>query len=72
MTAQGKLNQTRKLLAPIADTNVRASFNYGWHLLAEDKFQEGYKYIRAGAIDELRVWGHEWILRKDYNIGAGS
>ena len=28
MTAQGKLNQTRKLLAPIADTNVRASFNY--------------------------------------------
>ena len=69
MTAQGKLNQTRKLLAPIADTNVRASFNYGWHLLAEDKFQEGYKYIRAGAIDELRVWGHEWILRKDYNIG---
>ena len=69
MTAQGKLNQTRKLLAPIADTNVRASFNYGWHLLAEDKFQEGYKYIRAGAIDELRVWGHEWILRKNYNIG---
>jgi len=69
MTAQGKLNQTRKLLAPIADTNIRASFNYGWHLLAEDKFQEGYKYIRAGANDELRVWGHEWILRKDYNIG---
>ena len=69
MTAQGKLNQTRKLLAPIADTNVRASFNYGWHLLAEDKFQEGYKYIRTGAIDELRVWGHEWILRKEYNIG---
>ena len=23
MTAQGKLNQTRKLLAPIADTNIR-------------------------------------------------
>ena len=69
MTSQGKLNQTRKLLAPIADTNVRASFNYGWHLLAEDKFQEGYKYIRAGAIDELRVWGHEWILRSKYNIG---
>ena len=69
MTAQGKLNQTRKLLAPIADTNIRASFNYGWHLLAEDKFQEGYKYIRAGANDELRVWGHEWILRSKYNIG---
>tara|TARA_B100000965_G_scaffold297389_1_gene255717 strand:+ start:5533 stop:6843 length:1311 start_codon:yes stop_codon:yes gene_type:complete len=69
MTSQGKLNQTRKLIAPIADTNNRASFNYGWHLLAEDKFQEGYKYIRAGAIDELRVWGHEWILRKEYNIG---
>ena len=69
MTAQGKLNETKKLLAPIADTNVRASFNYGWHLLGEDKFQEGYKYIRTGAIDELKVWGHEWILRKDYNIG---
>ena len=69
MTAQGKLNQTRKLIGPIADTNIRASFNYGWHLLAEDKFQEGYKYLRAGANDELRVWGHEWILRKDYNIG---
>ena len=69
MTAQGKLNQTRKLLAPIADTNIRASFNYGWHLLAEDKFQEGYKYLRAGANDELRVWGHEWILRSKYNIG---
>jgi len=69
MTSQGKLNQTRKLLAPIADTNPIASFNYGWHLLAEDKFQEGYKYIRAGAMDELRVWGHEWILRGKYNIG---
>ena len=69
LNAQGKFDESREVLAPIADTNVRASFNYGWYLLAEDKLQEGYKYIRAGAIDELRVWGHEWILRKDYNIG---
>ena len=69
LNAQGKFDESREVLAPIADTNVRAAFNYGWYLLAEDKLQEGYKYIRAGAIDELRVWGHEWILRKDYNIG---
>ena len=37
--------------------------------MAEDKLLEGYKYVRVGARDELRVWGHEWILRKDYNIG---
>ena len=69
LNAQGKFDKSREILAPIADTNARASFNYGWYLLAEDKLQEGYNYIRAGAIDELRVWGHEWILRKDYNIG---
>ncbi len=69
LNAQGKFDKSREILAPIADTNARASFNYGWYLLAEDKLQEGYKYIRAGASDELRVWGHEWILRKDYNIG---
>ena len=69
LNAQGKFDKSREILAPIADTNVRAAFNYGWYLLAEDKLQEGYKYIRAGAMDELRVWGHEWILRKDYNIG---
>ena len=69
LNAQGKFDESREILAPIADTNVRAAFNYGWYLLAEDKLQEGYNYIRAGAIDELRVWGHEWILRKDYNIG---
>ena len=68
-TAQGKLNETRKILEPIADKNKRASFNYGWHLLAEDKLQEGYKYIRAGADLDLRVWGHEWILKTKYNIG---
>jgi len=67
MNAQGK--RVKELLAPIADTNDRASFNYGWHLLAEDKLIEGYKYIRVGSKDDLRVWGHEWILRKDYNIG---
>ena len=69
LNAQGKFDKSREILAPIADTNARASFNYGWYLLAEDKLQEGYKYIRAGASDELRVCGHEWILRKDYNIG---
>ena len=69
MNAQGKCKETEELLAPLADTNIRAAFNYGWHLMAEDKLLEGYKYVRVGARDELRVWGHEWILRKDYNIG---
>ena len=69
MNSQGKEREAAKLLAPIADTNVRAAFNYGWHLMAEDKLLEGYKYVRVGARDELRVWGHEWILRKNYNIG---
>ena len=69
MTAQGKIEETKKILSTIADVNDRAAFNYGWFLLGEDKLQEGYKYIRVGSKDELRVWGHEWILRKDYNIG---
>ena len=69
MTAQGKIEETKKILSTIADVNDRAAFNYGWFLLGEDKLQEGYKYIRVGAKDELRVWGHEWILRSDYNIG---
>ena len=69
MSAQGKFKETKELLSTIADTNDRAAFNYGWYLLGEDKLQEGFKYIRTGAKDELRVWGHEWILRKDYNIG---
>ena len=69
MNAQGKEREAAELLAPVADNNPKGSYNYGWHLLADDKFLEGYKYVRVGAIDELRVWGHEWILRKDYNIG---
>ena len=69
MNAQGKYKETEELLAPIADVNDRAAFNYGWHLMADDKLLEGYKYIRVGSKDELQVWGHEWILRKKYNIG---
>ena len=69
MTAQGKIQETKEILAPLADTNKKAAFNYGWFLLAEDRLQEGYKYIRTGAQDDLKVWGHEWILRRDYNIG---
>jgi len=69
LNAQGKVEESQEILAPIADHNDRASFNYGWYLLSEDKLQEGYKYIRVGAKFDLRVWGHEWILKQDYNIG---
>jgi len=69
VNAQGREREAAEIFAPLADTNIRAAFNYGWHLMAEDKLLEGYKYVRVGARDELRVWGHEWILRKDYNIG---
>ena len=69
VNAQGKEREAAAIFAPLADTNIRAAFNYGWNLMAEDKLLEGYKYVRVGARDELRVWGHEWILRKDYNIG---
>jgi len=69
MSAQGKFKETKELLSTIADTYDRAAFNYGWYLIGEDKLQEGFKYIRTGAKDDLRVWGHEWILRKKYNIG---
>ena len=47
MNAQGKERETAELIAPLADTNIRAAFNYGWHLMAEDKLLEGYKYVRV-------------------------
>ena len=34
MNAQGKERETAELIAPLADTNIRAAFNYGWHLMA--------------------------------------
>ena len=69
VNAQGKEREAAAIFAPLADTNFSAAFYYGWHLMAEDKLLDGYMYVRVGARDELRVWGHEWILRKDYNIG---
>jgi len=69
VNAQGREREAAAIFAPLADKNIRAAFNYGWHLMADDKLLEGYKYVRAGASDELRVWGHEWVLRSKYNIG---
>jgi len=66
LTAQGKFEESKKLLEPLAFKYPQAAFNYGWFLLGEGKLQEGYQYIRAGA--NLKVWGHEWILKETYNI----
>ena len=66
LTAQGKFEESKRILKPLADHIPQAAFNYGWFLLGEDKLQEGYKYIREGA--ELKVWGHEWLLKEKYNI----
>jgi hypothetical protein len=65
-TAQGKFEESKRILKPLANKIPQAAFNYGWFLLGEDKLQEGYKYIREGA--ELKVWGHEWLLKEKYNI----
>ena len=65
-TAQGKFEESKRILKPLANKVPQAAFNYGWFLLGEDKLQEGYKYIREGA--ELKVWGHEWLLKEKYNI----
>ena len=65
-TAQGKFEESKRILKPLANKIPQAAFNYGWFLFGEDKLQEGYKYIREGA--ELKVWGHEWLLKEKYNI----
>lgn len=69
-TAQGKFEESKRILKPLADKVPQAAFNYGWFLLGEDKLQEGYKYIREGA--ELKVWGHEWLLKEKYEIDESS
>lgn len=66
LTAQGKFEESKKILQPLADHIPQAAFNYGWFLLGDNKLQEGYKYIREGA--NLKVWGHEWILKERYGI----
>jgi tetratricopeptide (TPR) repeat protein len=66
LTAQGKFEESKKILQPLANYIPQAAFNYGWFLLADNKLQEGYKYIREGA--KLKVWGHEWILKEQYGI----
>ena len=43
MTSQGKYEKTKKLLKPIVNKSDKAAFNYGWHLMADDKLLEGYK-----------------------------
>lgn len=65
-TAQGKFEESKRILKPLADKVPQAAFNYGWFLLGDGNLQEGYKYIREGA--KLRVWGHEWLLKEKYNI----
>ena len=66
LTAQGKFEESKKILQPLANYIPQAAFNYGWFLLGDNKLQEGYKYIREGA--KLKVWGHEWILKEQYGI----
>lgn len=69
-TAQGKFEESKRILSPLANQLPQASFNYGWFLLGEGKLQEGYKHIRQGA--QLKVWGHEWILKEKYNINESQ
>ena len=66
LTAQGKFEESKEILQPLADHIPQAAFNYGWFLLGDGDLQGGYKYIREGA--KLKVWGHEWILKEKYGI----
>jgi tetratricopeptide (TPR) repeat protein len=66
LTAQGKFEESKKILQPLADHIPQAAFNYGWFLLGDGDLQCGYKYIREGA--KLKVWGHEWLLKEKYDI----
>jgi hypothetical protein len=66
LTAQGKFEESKEILKPLADHIPQAAFNYGWFLLGDGELQEGYKYIREGA--KLKVWGHEWLLKEKYDI----
>jgi tetratricopeptide (TPR) repeat protein len=66
LTAQGKFEESKKILKPLADHIPQAAFNYGWFLLGDGDLQGGYKYIREGA--KLKVWGHEWLLKEKYEI----
>ena len=65
-TAQGKFDESKKILKPLAKSYPQAAFNYGWFLLGDGDLQGGYEYIREGA--KLKVWGHEWILKERYDI----
>lgn len=65
-TAQGKFEESKSILKPLADQLPQAAFNYGWFLLGDGDLQGGYKYIREGA--KLKVWGHEWLLKERYRI----
>ena len=66
LTAQGKFEESKEILQPLADHISQAAFNYGWFLLGDGDLQGGYKYLREGA--KLKVWGHEWILKEKYGI----
>jgi tetratricopeptide (TPR) repeat protein len=68
LTAQGKFKESKTILKSLVDKNPRAGFNYGWFLLGENKFQEGYKYLLNGSRTDIRVWGHEWLLKEKYGI----
>lgn len=65
-TAQGKFEESYNILHNIPKTD-KVSFNYGWFLLHKNKFYEAFCHLRSGA--KLKVWGHEWILKENYNIG---
>jgi hypothetical protein len=65
-TAQGKFDESKKILKPLANSYPQAAFNYGWFLLGDGDLRGGYKYIREGA--KLKVWGHEWLLKERYGI----
>lgn len=61
LNALGKHEQASEILKSLENQDdPKVKFNLGWHLLREDKFEEGFVGLQYGA--ECRAWGIEYQL----------
>jgi tetratricopeptide (TPR) repeat protein len=57
--AIGETQRAYEIYKSLDKSDPKVKFNMGWHLLAENKFKEGFDHLQYGA--ECNAWGHEYI-----------
>lgn len=68
--ALGESRKAFDIYQSLDQSDPKVKFNTGWHLLAQNRFVEGFDHLQYGS--ECNAWGHEYVHLKQGTLNKSK